>query len=419
LIRSGRTAPASPEAPPVTGRVSVVAALGITQTIAWASSYYLPAILGAPIAGALHLPTSVFFGLFSGALLLSAAVGPSVGRLIDRRGGRGLLAASNLVIASGLMTLAAAHGLAGLVLAWIALGVGIGMGLYDSAFAALSWLYGRDARGSITGITLIAGFASTIGWPLSAVLLHQSGWRATCLVWAGLNLLLAAPLNWLAIPRRGAPAAPPQGAGELPAAEPPRAAMLVLAFFFAATWFVQGAMAAHLPGLLQAAGASAPAAIAAAALVGPAQVGARIVEFGVLRGFHPVSSARIAAVLHPIGAALLVVSGAPGAIAFALLHGAGNGMITIAKGTLPLALFGPRGYGLRSGLLSAPARVFQSAAPFLFGLLLDRLGIEAVGVSAGLCLAAFISLFLLRARCRPGAPLIDPRLTNSPPPDAH
>ena len=159
--------------------------------------------------------------------------------------------------------------------------------------------------------------------------------------------------------------------------------MPILAFFFAATWFVQGAMAAHLPGLLRAAGASSTAAIAAAALVGPAQVGARIVEFGLLRSFHPVSSARIASVLHPIGAAFLIVFGAPGIIAFALLHGAGNGMITIAKGTLPLALFGPRGYGHRSGLLSVPARVLQSAAPFLFGLLLDRVGIAAVGLSAG------------------------------------
>jgi hypothetical protein len=172
--------------------------------------------------------------------------------------------------------------------------------------------------------------------------------------------------------------------------------MTVLAFFFSATWFVQGAMAAHLPGLLRAAGASPTAAIAAAALVGPAQVGARIVEFGLLRSFHPVFSARIASVLHPIGAALLVASGAPGIIAFALLHGAGNGMITIAKGALPLALFGPRGYGLRSGVLSAPARVLQSASPFLFGLLLNRFGVEAVWWSAGLCLAAFGSLFLLR-----------------------
>jgi MFS family permease len=380
------------------GRVTIVAALGTTQTVAWASSYYMPAILGAPIATALHLPTSVFFGLFSGALLLSAVVGPSVGRLIDRHGGRHLLAASNLVIAAGLLILADAHSSVGLVIAWTVLGVGIGMGLYDPAFATLTWLYGRDARSSITGITLIAGFASTIGWPLSALFLHEFGWRAACLIWAGLNMLLAAPVNWLAIPRHGLPAALPQAAMELPPADPPRAAMPILAFFFAATWFVQGAMAAHLPGLLQAAGASATAAIAAASLVGPAQVAARIVEFGLLRSFHPISSARLASALHPIGAAFLVAFGAPGIIAFALLHGAGNGMITIAKGTLPLALFGPGGYGLRSGLLSAPARMLQAASPFLFGLLLDQVGIGAVGLSAGLCLAAFGSLFLLRPR---------------------
>jgi MFS family permease len=389
----------------MTGRITVVAGLGTTQTIAWASSYYMPAILGAPIADTLDLPGSVFFGLFSGALLLSAVIGPSVGHLIDHHGGRAVLAASNLVIAAGLIILAAAHGVAGLVIAWTVLGIGIGMGLYDPAFAALTWLYGREARSAITGITLIAGFASTIGWPLSAIFLHEWGWRAACLIWAGLNMLLAAPLNWLILPRNGAPPAspPPAAVVRLPATYPPRAAMPILAFFFAATWFVQGAMAAHLPELLRAAGASSSAAIAAAALVGPAQVGARIVEFGLLRSFHPVSSARIASILHPLGAAIIIVFGAPGIIAFALLHGAGNGMITIAKGTLPLALFGPQGYGRRSGLLSVPARVLQSAAPFLFGLLLHQVGIGAVGLSAGLCLAAFGSLFLLHTRRAIGA----------------
>jgi MFS family permease len=390
-----------------TPRSIVVAAIGATQTIAWASSYYLPAILGAPIAAALHLPTTVFFAVFSGALLLSAAVGPSVGRLIDRHGGRLVLAASNLVIATGLVILAAAHGIAGLAIAWAVLGIGIGMGLYDPAFAALTWLYGHEARGAITGITLIAGFASTIGWPASALFLHEFGWRAACLIWAGLNLLLAAPINWLTIPPEGAPLAGPRMMTGPPGAQPPRGAMPILTFFFAATWFVQGAMAAHLPGLLQRAGASATAAIAAAALVGPAQVGARIVEFGLLRSFHPITSARIASLLHPTGAVFLVLFGAPGIVAFALLHGAGNGMITIAKGTLPLALFGSRGYGLRSGLLSAPARVLQSASPFLFGLLLNRFGVGAVWWSAGLCLAAFASLFGLRLR-RPAAARASP-----------
>jgi MFS family permease len=381
----------------MTTRATVVAALGATQTVAWASSYYMPAILGAPIAAALHLPSNVFFGLFSAALLLSAVIGPSVGRLIDQHGGRGVLAASNLVIAAGLIILAAAHGIAGLAIAWTMLGIGIAMGLYDPAFAALTWLYSCEARSAITGITLIAGFASTIGWPLSSFFLHAWGWRATCLAWCGINLLLAAPLNWLTIPRYGTPDAPPQAVMDAPEPEPPCAAMPILAFFFAATWFVQGAMAAHLPGLLQAAGASATTAVAAAALVGPAQVAARIIEFGLLRAFHPLSAARIASVLHPIGAASLILFGAPGIVAFALLHGAGNGMITIAKGTLPLALFGPRGYGLRNGTLSVPARILQSAAPFLFGVLLDQVGMAAVGLSAALCLSAFGSLLMLRS----------------------
>ena len=260
----------------------------------------------------------------------------------------------------------------------------------------MTWLYGREARSSITGITLIAGFASTIGWPMSAVFLHEFGWGAACFIWAGLNILLAAPLNWLSIPRHGTPDTQPRAATELPEAEPPRAEMRILAFFFAATWFAQGAMAAHLPGLLQSAGASSTAAIAAAALVRPAQVGARLVEFGLFRSFHPIFSARIASVLHPIGAAFVALFGVPGTVAFALLHGAGNGMITIIKGTLPLALFGPEEYGRRSGLLSAPARMLQAAAPFLFGLLLDRIGSGALGLSAGLYLAAFSSLLLLR-----------------------
>ena len=173
--------------------------------------------------------------------------------------------------------------------------------------------------------------------------------------------------------------------------------MPILGFFFRRHPVRAGAMAAHLPGLLQTTGASATLAIGAAALVGPTQVAARIVEFGLLRSFHPLYSARIASMLHPIGAAILILFAAPGIVAFALLHSAGNGMITIAKGNLPLALFGPREYGLRSGTLSVAAGILQSAAPFLFGLLLDRVGIAVIGLSAGLCLSAFGSLLMLRA----------------------
>jgi hypothetical protein len=156
-------------------------------------------------------------------------------------------------------------------------------------------------------------------------------------------------------------------------------------------------MAAQLPTLLERAGATTVEAVAAAALVGPAQVLARIAEFLLMRRVHPLVSARIAALLHPLGAAILAVVGAPAAAAFALCYGAGNGLLTIARGTVPLAVFGPDGYGERTGLLGAPARAAQAFAPFLFGLMLDVMGLAAIGVSAALCLAAFVALWLLPA----------------------
>jgi MFS family permease len=379
----------------------VVGALGTAQTLAWGSSYYLPAILGDPMAAGLGVSRTAVFGVFSGSLLLSAVLGPAVGRVIDNRGGRGVLALSNLAFAAGLVLLALAHGIIGLGAAWAVLGVGMAMGLYDPAFATLAGLYGRAARGPITGITLIAGFASTIGWPLSALLEASFGWRGACLVWAALHILIGLPLNRLLIPR----APPPSRMPELTEAEAqvPRGAMPILAFVFAATWFVTGAMAAHLPRLLEIAGASATGAIAAAALVGPAQVGARLVEFGALRLVHPLVSARLAAVLHPIGAFTLVAFGPVAVTAFAVLHGAGNGLLTIAKGTLPLAIFGPVGYGLRNGVLAAPARATQAASPLIFGILIDRMGVAALAVSAGLSLAASLALLMLKARPAPAA----------------
>jgi hypothetical protein len=154
-------------------------------------------------------------------------------------------------------------------------------------------------------------------------------------------------------------------------------------------------MAAHLPRLLERAGATPLQAIAAAALVGPAQVAARLVEFLILRRTHPLVSARIAALLHPIGAVIFAVIGAPAAAAFAIFYGAGNGLLTIARGTVPLAVFGPYGYGERTGLLGAPARAAQALAPLLFGLLLDVMGASVIIVSAALCLAAFAALLCL------------------------
>jgi len=385
------------------GRTPVVLGLGAAQTLAWASSYYLPAILAGAMARDLGVPTSWVFAAFSAGLVVSALLGPAAGRAIDARGGRPVLAASSLVLAGGLAILGLAGSLPVLTLGWIVLGAGMAMGLYDAAFSALAYLYGRDARGPITGITLIAGFASTVGWPLSALLDAEFGWRGACFAWAVLHLAVGLPLNRFLIPATGAAPETPSNAQAGPGdGRTSPYAMGLLAFMFAATWFVTGAMAAHLPRLLEGVGAAPAAAVAAGALIGPAQVAARLLEFGLLRRSHPLVSARLATLAHPLGAAALFVFGGPAAAAFALLHGAGNGVLTIAKGTLPLAIFGPGGYGLRQGVLGAPSRLLQATAPLLFGLVIEGYGsTAALALSTALSLAALAALLALRPASGP------------------
>jgi MFS family permease len=376
----------------------VVAALGTSQTLAWASSYYLPAILAAPMAAAYGLAPSAVFALFSGALVLTAVLGPWAGRLIDRRGGRDILVWSNLVMALGLALMGLAPGFAVAVLAWALLGLGMAMGLYDAAFATLAGLYGKEARGAITGITLIAGFASTVGWPLTTLFAAEWGWRGACLAWAGLHLAIGLPLNRLLVPPAPPPA--PRAATAAEGDAPPQRALLVLAYVFGVVGFISTAIGAHLPGLVLAAGGSAATALAAGALIGPSQVGARLVEFGLLRRLDPLVMTRLAAATHPLGALVLLLGGAAlapvTAMVFAVLHGAGNGMLTIARGTLPLALFGAAGYGARQGWITAPARLAAAVAPLGFGLLVEGWGAGALWVSAGLAASAVLALFWLQ-----------------------
>lgn len=377
-------------------RAGTIAALGTAQTLAWASTYYLPAIVAAPMARDLGVSVSTVFAAFSLALVVSAFLGPQSGRAIDRWGGRPVLMATNVVFAAGLAFLGTAQSSWSMFLAWAVLGLGMGSGLYEAAFAALVRLYGSNSRSAITGITLIAGFASTVGWPLTTWLQADFGWRSACFAWAILHLVVGLPLNW-SLPK-AAPYSPPTAAGGTAGTEsavPLRSAVL-LAFVFAATWFISTAMAAHLPRLLQGAGATLAGAVAVGALIGPAQVGARLLEYGFLRHVHPLLSARLAASMHPVGVVVLALFGPVAAPVFGVLHGAGNGILTIAKGTLPLVLFGPQGYGHRQGILMVPARIAQAMAPWLFGLALDRWGAGALMVSAAIGVAALAALLVLR-----------------------
>ena len=337
--------------------------------------------------------------MFSASLLVAAVLGPRIGRTIDMFGGRGVLSASNVLFAAGLALLGLAHSIWLVSLAWLLLGVGMGMGLYDAAFAALGRIYGTAARPSITGITLLAGFASTIGWPLSAWGLAELGWRETCFAWAAGHILIGLPLNFFLLPK--AQRVDGDGSTAKPHIPIDRN-MCLLAAAFALAWTVTGAMAAHLPRILEAGGATTAQALGAGALIGPAQVLARILEASVLGRSHPLLSARLATSTHPLGAAVLVVfGGGLPALAFAALHGFGNGILTIARGTVPLAIYGPKSYGYRLGLLGAPARIAQAVAPLLFGILVDKIGQASLLVSSALSIAALGCLLLVTKTNQP------------------
>jgi len=375
-------------------RLPLVLALGATQTLAWASSVYLPALVADPIARDLGVSPNWIFGAYSVALVIAGVLGPRIGRQIDRVGGRPVLSISNLTLAAGLVLLGFAHSIWMLMLAWLLLGVGMGYGLYDAAFGALGRIYGETARGAITGITLIAGFASTIGWPLTALGLQTIGWRETCFAWAAAHILIGLPINLLMLPAVRLTVTT-TGSSAKPHIPIDRT-MVLLAFAFATAWMVTGAMAAHFPRILEAAGASPVQAVAAGALIGPAQVAARIVEASVLKRYHPIASARLACLMHPVGAAIVWLTGGAATSVFAIFHGAGNGVITIARGTLPLAIFGPQNYAYRLGLIGAPARMTQAVAPLLFGFLIDAMGSRVLIVSSLLSLAAVTALLMLR-----------------------
>jgi MFS family permease len=391
------------------GRLPIILALGTTQTLAWASSMYLPAILADPIARDLGVSANWVFAAFSAALVLAALLGPRIGRQIDLVGGRSVLSISNLVLAAGLVLLGLTTSIPVLVIAWLLLGVGMGYGLYDAAFAALGRIYGDTARGAITGITLMAGFASTIGWPLSAWGLQTIGWRETCFAWAAAHIVIGLPINWWMLPPvKGVKAAV---ATPVKPHIPIDRTMILLAFAFAAAWSVTGAMAAHLPRIVEAAGATTAQAVFAGAMIGPAQVIARIAEASFLKRYHPLISTRLACLAHPIGAAILALAGGGAASVFAIFHGAGNGILTIARGTLPLAIFGPENYGYRLGLIGAPARMAQAVAPLAFGLLIDRMGSRILIISSALSLAALLALYLLKPDTKAnGEPIDQPPL---------
>ena len=388
-----------PEAEPAPGpeayrRPALI--LGVAQTLAWSVTYYLPAIVAPAVIADLGASPAMVYGAFSMALLLSGLAAPRVGREIERRGGRPVLLASAFVLAAGLALLGALPGLWGWFVGWMVLGIGMAMGLYEAAFATLGVLFGRGARRPITLVTLLAGFASTLGWPLSAWLVPWLGWRATCFLYAGLLLVTLIPL-YLQVPRAGAAMLATTTTGDasvLPAGWV-RRSLVLMGLFFTLRAVISATLSVHLIGLLGGLGLGVAAAVGIAMMQGPAQVGGRLLEATLGRAAHPLNAARFGGALLPLGA-LLLLAGPAVALPFVLLYGASNGILTISRGTLPLALFGPRGYPVLMGKLALPILIAQAAAPAATAPVVAALPALTVfalaGVLAGLAVLCLVPL---------------------------
>jgi MFS family permease len=379
-----------------------VLVLGVTQILAWGALFY-PPVLTVPLIAADHGWSASFcMGGFSLGLLVAGLTAPKVGAAIDRHGGHRVMPLGSLAGALGLVGLVHAdHPLAYLAV-WAVLGAAMAASLYDPAFATLGRVFGTGARAPITALTLAGGFASTVSWPATHLLIGAVGWRGTYLVYAGLLAFLAAPLHALALPRsRAEPEARLTGATAPPSKLLPAKglAFALVAAAFAAYAFVPSGLSAHLLAMFQRLGLEPGTVVAIGALFGPAQVAARTIEFVFARNVHPLWIARFAVALLVSAFALLAAAGlsAPVAAAFAIMFGAANGLITIARGTVPLTLFGAAGYGRLIGRIGGAFLLIQSVAPLVLAFIAERTSdAAALAVTAGFAVVALGCFALIR-----------------------
>ena len=364
------------------GVAVVVSTLGVTQILAWGSSYYLLAVLAQPIVRDTGWPLAWVVGGVSLGLLTAGLASPRVGDSIQYRGGRPVLAVSALLLALGLIGLALAPALSVYLASWLVIGAGMGAGLYDAAFATLGRLYGQRARRAIASLTLFGGFASTVCWPLSAMMVSHVGWRGACLIYAGIHLAILLPLYLFVLPREPkqaitAPAGKEETApsGRAQGRLPPGTAMIFILLAAAITIasMISTVVSIHLMTILQARDIALAAAVALGALVGPAQVSARALEMFVSRYHHPIwtmlgGTISVAIGVGALWARLPIISAA------LLFYGAGIGIESIARGTLPLVLFGEASYATIMGRIAMPSFLAQAAAPSLGALLMQSFG---------------------------------------------
>ena len=378
-----------------------VPVLGVTQIVAWGTIYYSPVLTVPLIAAERGWSLSFTMGGFSLCLLIAGLVSPFVGSSIDRYGGHVVMTAGSLIGAAGLVGLIYAEHWIAYLAVWMVLGVGLAASLYDAAFATLGRIFGAAARRPITVLTLAGGFASTVGWPATHLLIGLGGWRGAYLAFAMALVLVCAPLHAFVLPRNRAVAVkPPEGAAAKAPVHLPASglAFLLVCAAFASYAFVPSALSAHLLAIFGRSGIDAATVVAIGALFGPAQVAARLIELMFGRDLHPLMLARFAVALLVAGFAMLALFGITpvAAAAFALIFGAANGLITIARGAVPLALFGPDGYGRLIGRIAGPYMLMQSVAPLVVALVAERLSdptaLALTAAFAAVALACFAAI---------------------------
>ena len=379
-----------------------VLVLGVTQILTWGILFYPPVLMMPLIAKDRGWSLSFAMAGFSLALLVAGSVAPTIGGWIDRFGGHIVMTAGSLIGALGLVLLVHAAHPAAYLGVWVILGIAIAANLYDPAFATLGRIFGLAARRPITLLTLAGGFASTVSWPATQAALTFTDWRGTYLLYAAVLALIAAPLHAFALPRmRVQENAPAASSGAPPVKFVPATGLtfFLVAAGFAVYAFVPSGLAAHLLAMFQRSGIDASTAVVIGALFGPSQVAARLCELFFGGNMHPLNLARAAVALILCGFGLLAIFGfaLPAAIAFAILFGAANGLLTIARGAVPLALFGSTGYGRVLGRIAKPFQVMQALAPLALALVVERAGDPvALAVTACFAMMAMACFLLIR-----------------------
>ncbi len=390
----------------------LAAPLAVTQIIGWGTTFWLPAMLVGPMGAELAIPPEAIFGGVTVMLLVSAAVAPRLGRIIDARGSRWPMVAGSLAFFLALLVIAHARGTWSYLAGWVLIGIGMPLALTQAAAAAMAQIAGPKARQAIGLLMLLGGLSSTIFWPLGAWLDAAYGWRTMCLIFALFNLAICVPVHALFVKPLETREGRETGLTTVARGPPPlteerrRSAFILMAVAFSLTGFVSWGLPLQMVEILKAFGHPVTFAVLVGSLMGPAQMAARLAEMLFGRSLGILTVGVISAALMPIAVGLPVLG--PGsavvAVAFVFGYGMAAGAMTVVRNVAPLALFGRETYATMNGWLSLPQNIVFAMSPMVFAFVMRHWGPTPTLILAfGAALAALGTMSMLERRFRSDA----------------